>query len=146
MGSPRRIHALPALAIGLWVALASAPAAASDIRARGVPSIRVFSVDDGIPQSTINAVAFAPDGLLWIGTQSGSAFYDGRRFTPVSLPPSEASSWVQTIAATHDGAVRLGMSAGRILRYAGGTFTVFGANEGLIEEQQIRTLAEAPPG
>jgi ligand-binding sensor domain-containing protein len=146
MGSPKLVRPIPALALELWVALASVPAAGSDIRARGVPSIRLFSADDGIPQSSINAVAFAPDGLLWIGTQGGPAFYDGRRFTPVSLLTSETSSWVQAITATHDGAVWLGMSAGRILRYANGTFTAFGADEGLTGEKPIRTLAEAPLG
>ncbi|KYG05887.1 hypothetical protein BE21_37940 [Sorangium cellulosum] len=134
-----------ALALGLGVALAPAPAAA-DLRARGVPAMRVFDVEDGIPQITINAIAFEPGGRLWIGTQNGAASYDGRRFTPLPLPTNGGSSWVQGIAVGQDGAVWFGMMTGQVIRYAEGRFTRFGAAEGLTAEKPIRTLLEAPTG
>ncbi|WP_437970110.1 ATP-binding protein [Sorangium sp. So ce260] len=144
-----------ALALGLAVALAPAPARAAgdtpapptgDLRARGAPSMRVFDVEDGIPQITINAIAFEPGGRLWIGTQNGAASYDGRRFTPLPLPTGGGSSWVQAVAVGQDGAVWFGMVTGQVIRYAGGRFTRFGAAEGLTGEKPIRTLLEAPTG
>jgi ligand-binding sensor domain-containing protein len=145
---PSRLHA--ALVAALAAVLAAAPArpssAAADIRARGVPWIRVFGTDHGIPQSTIEAIAFDAAGRLWIGTQGGPAFYDGRRFTPLSLPPAQRSTWVRSVGATRDGAVWFGMGTGHILRYAGGTFARFGAAEGLSAERDVTAIVEAPLG
>ncbi|WP_437627191.1 ATP-binding protein [Sorangium sp. So ce1151] len=147
-----------ALALGLAATLAPAPAAgdtpahagnapaAGDLRARGAPSMRVFDAEDGIPQITINSIAFEPGGRLWIGTQNGAASYDGRRFTPLPLPTGGGSSWVQGVAVGQDGAVWFGMMTGQILRFAEGRFTRFGAAEGLTGEKPIRTLLEAPTG
>ncbi|UQA64036.1 hypothetical protein E8A73_047210 [Polyangium aurulentum] len=83
---------------------------------------------------------------MWIGTQAGPAFYDGRRFTPLALPPAQTSSAVRAIGATRDGAVWFGMYTGQILRHAEGTFTRFGAGEGLTAEKQICAIVEAPSG
>ncbi|MDC3988719.1 ATP-binding protein [Polyangium jinanense] len=139
---PRRL--VTVLAVALAATSASTSSAATDIRTRGVPWIRTFGLEDGIPQSTVNAIAFDTAGLLWIGTQGGVASYDGRRFTPLSLPPEQASSWVQAIAGTRDGAVWLGMYTGHILRHAEGRFTRFGAGEGLTAEREVSALVEAP--
>ncbi len=140
-----------AIALGLAVALAPAPAAgdspaAGDLRARGAPSMRVFDAEDGIPQITINAIAFEPGGRLWIGTQGGAASYDGRRFTPLPLPTAGGSSWVQAVAVGQDGAAWFGMMTGQVIRYADGRFTRFGAAEGLAAEKPLRALLEAPTG
>ncbi|MGK3983094.1 ATP-binding protein [Sorangium sp. So ce136] len=139
------------LVLGLAVALAPAPAAATspapatgDLRARGVPSMRAFDAEDGIPQLTVNSIAFEPGGRLWIGTQNGAASYDGRRFTPLPLPTGGGSSWVQAVAVGQDGAVWFGMVTGQIIRYAEGRFTRFGAAEGLTAEKPLRRFLEAP--
>ncbi|WP_437760064.1 ATP-binding protein [Sorangium sp. So ce1389] len=136
----------PALAAGDTPAPAGNTPAAGDLRARGAPSMRVFNAEDGIPQITINAIAFEPGGRLWIGTQNGAASYDGRRFTPLPLPTGGGSSWIQAVAAAQDGAVHFGMLTGQVIRYAAGRFTRFGAAEGLTGEKPIRTLLEAPTG
>ncbi|WP_437840568.1 hybrid sensor histidine kinase/response regulator [Sorangium sp. So ce1153] len=148
---PPRRRLRVTLALALAVALAPAPAAGDtpapptgDLRARGAPWMRVFNAEDGIPQITINAVAFEPGGRLWIGTQNGAASYDGRRFTPLPLPTGGGSSWVQSIAVGQDGAVWFGMMTGQVIRHAGGRSTRFGAAEGLTGEKPIRTLLEAP--
>ncbi|MDC0675738.1 hybrid sensor histidine kinase/response regulator [Nannocystis radixulma] len=140
------MHAtLVAALVAALAAISSRPASAAvDIRARGVPWIRVFGTDHGIPQSTIEAIAFDRDGRLWIGTQAGPAYYDGRRFTPLPLPPAQSSSWVRSIGATHDGAIWFGMGSGHVLRYADGTLVRFGADEGLTAEREVMALVEAP--
>ncbi|MCY0992118.1 ATP-binding protein [Nannocystis sp. ILAH1] len=143
---PRRLHAtLVAALVAALAAIPSRPSsAAADIRARGVPWIRVFGTDHGIPQTTIEAIAFDRDGRLWIGTQAGPAFYDGRRFTPLPLPPAQRSSWVRSIGATQDGAIWFGMGSGHVLRHADGAFVRFGADEGLTAEREVTALVEAP--
>jgi ligand-binding sensor domain-containing protein len=60
-----------------------------------------FTVDDGLPDNTINAITQTDNGLLWVGTDSGLASFDGRTFTtvrlriPGTLPPGTISSLVE---------------------------------------------------
>ena len=60
-----------------------------------------FTVDDGLPDNTINAITQTDNGLLWVGTASGLASFDGRTFTtirlriPGGLPPGTVSSLVE---------------------------------------------------
>jgi len=43
--------------------------------------IRLYSGDDGLPQSHVNAIVQARDGYLWVGTFGGLARFDGTAFT-----------------------------------------------------------------
>jgi signal transduction histidine kinase/ligand-binding sensor domain-containing protein len=113
---------------------------------RPIPSIRAFTLEDGLPQSTVLAVAIEPRGRLWVGTQGGAAFYDGQRFTPFPLPMPGAASWIDALAATRDGAVWFGLHSGEIVRYAGEKFTRFGAAEGIDGAQSIKTIVEVSAG
>src|SRR5271163_190694 len=40
-----------------------------------------WQIQDGLPQTSAQAIARTPDGYLWIGTQEGLARFDGVRFT-----------------------------------------------------------------
>ena len=44
-----------------------------------------FTIEDGLPDNTIDAIVQTGNGLLWVGTESGLASFDGRIFTPVRL-------------------------------------------------------------
>lgn len=46
-------------------------------------SIQQWTTADGLPQNSVNAIAYAPDGYLWVGTFGGLARFDGARFTLV---------------------------------------------------------------
>ena len=73
-----------------------------------------FTVDDGLPDNTINAITQTENGLLWVGTESGLASFDGRTFTtvhlrvPGTLPPGTISSLVEG----PDGDLWVGSDAG----------------------------------
>jgi ligand-binding sensor domain-containing protein/signal transduction histidine kinase len=73
-----------------------------------------FTVDDGLPDGTVNAITQTDNGLLWVATESGLASFDGRTFTPVrlripgALPPSIVSSLVEGA----DGDLWVGTDAG----------------------------------
>src|ERR1700675_2692156 len=52
------------------------------------PSLRLsqylvenWQIQDGLPQTSAQAIARTPDGYLWVGTQEGLARFDGVRFT-----------------------------------------------------------------
>jgi ligand-binding sensor domain-containing protein/signal transduction histidine kinase len=55
--------------------------------------IHVWSSEDGLPQNSVNCLAQARDGYLWVGTRSGGlARFDGMRFVafnPQSTPELE---------------------------------------------------------
>src|SRR5215831_16588191 len=43
-------------------------------------NVRVWQIDDGLPQNSVWAIAQSKDGYLWVGTQQGLARFDGLRF------------------------------------------------------------------
>ncbi len=78
-----------------WAVAATDPSIASQY-------IRTdFTVEDGLLDNTVNAITQTANGLLWVGTESGLASFDGRTFTQVRLripgarPPSIISSLVE---------------------------------------------------
>ena len=51
--------------------------------------VKAWTPGEGLPQSSINAMAQTPDGYLWLGTFNGLARFDGVRFVvfnPVNTP------------------------------------------------------------
>src|SRR5450631_28968 len=40
-----------------------------------------WQIPEGLPQTSIQAIARTPDGYLWVGTQEGLARFDGVGFT-----------------------------------------------------------------
>lgn len=51
------------------------------------PSVRIFTVRDGLPANAITSVRQAPQGLIWIATWNGLCCYDGYRFTTFKGEP-----------------------------------------------------------
>lgn len=45
-----------------------------------------------IPGGGVTAIEFAPDGMLWLGTQSGVLRYDGYRFKRYRFDPANENS------------------------------------------------------
>jgi signal transduction histidine kinase/ligand-binding sensor domain-containing protein len=45
---------------------------------------RSWTVQDGLPQNSVQALAQTPDGYLWFGTEEGIVRFDGLRFTTFS--------------------------------------------------------------
>ena len=72
---------------------ATPPGPPLDIVAHARPALRVFTDKDGLPQNTVAAETFDSDGRLWVGTQEGLAFYDGRAFhrVPLRTEPSPSA-------------------------------------------------------
>ncbi|MFT4112625.1 two-component regulator propeller domain-containing protein [Silvibacterium sp.] len=44
-----------------------------------------FTIENGLPDDTINAITQTKSGILWVGTGGGLASFDGRTFTHVEL-------------------------------------------------------------
>ena len=87
--------------------------------------------DNGLPSSSVSALAQTKDGYVWFGTFSGLARFDGVRFTVFdhnngNLPHNE----VLSLLATADGALWIGTPRGAA-RYFHGEFEAFGSSKGL---------------
>lgn len=92
-----------------------------------------FTLRDGLPQNTVQAVTRTPDGLLWVGTRDGLARFDGDRFEVLELgtPAAPARRDITALAATPDGTLWIGTRGAGLYRYAGGIIRSYGETEGL---------------
>ncbi len=76
-------------------------------------------------QSTIQAIVQTPDGLLWIGTETGLLSFDGQEFTPLenNTPKVIAKEMIGSLLVTRDGVLLVGTSSG-LWQYKDGTFAL----------------------
>lgn len=66
------------------------------------PSFRAYTDRDGLPQRSATAMAFDKKGYLWVGTQDGAAYYNGRKWTVVNMPNKDGN-YIRAILSCADG-------------------------------------------
>ena len=73
-----------------------------------------FTLEDGLPNNIVNAIVQTRNGLLWVGTESGLASFDGREFTPIDLhvPGLPAQGAVKALLQGSNGDLWVGPNAG----------------------------------
>lgn len=98
------------------------------------PSLRIFTDADGLPQNTVSAIAADRNGYLWVGTQEGAAFYNGRTWTLVRLPDALQADSVRAILPASDGTLWFATLGGGVARRTGEQWETF------------EKAAEKPPG
>jgi ligand-binding sensor domain-containing protein len=64
----------------------------------------------------VHAVAFAPDGAVWFGTERGASRFDGKTWITYTVADGLASNMVRAIAFARDDAVWFATDGG-ISRY-----------------------------
>lgn len=76
-----------------------------------------FTVEDGLPDNVVNAIFRADNGLLWVGTDSGLATFDGREFRriPLSFPGAPSQGAIHAFAEASNGDLWVGTNAGMVL-------------------------------
>jgi ligand-binding sensor domain-containing protein len=69
-----------------------------------------WKVRDGFAQGEITAIAQAPDGYLWLGTQFGLFRFDGVRVTNWQPPPEQhvPPGQIFSLLVSHDGTLWIG--------------------------------------
>jgi diguanylate cyclase (GGDEF)-like protein len=102
-----------------------------------------WTVDKGLPQSTIRAAIQSRDGYLWFGSHEGLARYDGRRFTVFNEAntPLLKGSGISALCEGRDGSLYIGLRDGGVIRYLAGKFTALEPPEGL-PRGEVSALAE----
>jgi ligand-binding sensor domain-containing protein/signal transduction histidine kinase len=85
--------------------------------------VRSWTSEQGLPQSSVNAILQTRDGLLWIGTRGGLAHFDGAEFTlyQSGAPNSLPGKWITSLAEGNDDTLWIGTNGG-LSRYRDGHF------------------------
>ncbi|MCU0660921.1 MAG: ATP-binding protein [Myxococcota bacterium] len=106
---------------------------------------RNWSLDQGLPQSSVFAVKQGPDGYLWLATAEGLARFDGVRFQvfDTSNTPALKSNMITTLELDSHGALWLGTRSGGLTRYADGVFETYGKEQGLLSPSVSAILEDA---
>src|SRR5215212_3945605 len=73
-----------------------------------------FTDQNGLPQNAIQAMAFDHQGYLWVGTQDGAAYYNGRVWTVLNMPESTTSNFVRSILIASDESIWFGRQEGGV--------------------------------
>jgi ligand-binding sensor domain-containing protein/signal transduction histidine kinase len=101
----------------------------------GLPgySSRVWHIQDGLPEDSIQALTQTRDGYLWVGTSGGLVRFDGVRFTVFSREntPAFRENSISALLTARDGSLWIGTDGGGVLRYSDGKFHAYGAADGL---------------
>ncbi len=112
-------------------------------------TFRMWKVDDGLPQSSVQVMVQGPRGYLWLGTQEGLARFDGVRFTTFhrgSLPAIPGNN-VTALAVGRDEAIWVGMRAAGLVRMgADGTAERIGGPGAETATLLVRSLLEDSSG
>ncbi|MBP7865829.1 MAG: hypothetical protein KA419_07745 [Acidobacteria bacterium] len=121
--------------IALLVALAAAPAVLGLNPAIPVTqyTCRKWTLNEGLPQSSVQAIHQTPDGYLWIGTQEGLARFDGIHFTVYDTvnTPEMSNDHILAMEYTRDGTLWIGTYSGGALAYRNGVFRAYTMADGL---------------
>ncbi len=86
--------------------------------------IDVWDTEDGLPNSTVTAVAQTPDGYLWVGTYDGLARFDGVRFVTFDPgnTPALRHARVQALYVDTSGTLWIDTYRGSMTSYRDGAF------------------------
>lgn len=96
--------------------------------------------DEGLPASSVRALARGPDGRLWVGTTDGLAVRSDGRFQPVRDPALPAGMVARALVAESDGSVWVGTARHGLLRWDGQRWTSLGAGDGLSDPRVFAVL------
>lgn len=107
---------------------------------RGRPPFVYFNNTNGLPQSTVNCLAVDSNGVLWLGTQDGAAFYNGISWQTVNMPNRKDSNYINSILATPDGSIWFGTNAG-LLQFSQGIWTIYNTQNSRLPVNRVLSLA-----
>ncbi len=107
----------------------------------------VWTVEDGLPVNSINGLLQSRDGYLWAATFDGLVRFDGVRFETYNTGTSEGlpSNRIVELLEAQDGSLWMRTEQKHLVRFQGGEFTHFGADQGL-PDNATNVIHEDPEG
>ena len=88
---------------------------------------RIWRIQDGLPEDTVQAIQQSQDGYLWIGTTGGLVRFDGSHFHLYdhATTPALADNSVFCVLAARDGSVWIGTEGGGLVHFKDGVFHAY---------------------
>ena len=92
-----------------------------------------WTVDRGLPQSSVFGVTQTADGYVWIATQEGFVRFDGSSFVTYDRRsfPAMTSNLAVCIRGARDGSLFVGTIGGGLIHLRGEQITVYTEEDGL---------------
>ncbi len=108
---------------------------------------RIWRIQDGLPEDTVQAIQQSQDGYLWIGTTGGLLSFDGSHFHLYNHAnvPALADNSVFCILAARDGSLWIGTEGGGLVHLKDGAFHAYTQAAGL-SNSFVRSLLEDDQG
>jgi len=108
--------------------------------------LSVWTNENGLPQTTINAIAQTTDGYIWMGTEEGLVRFDGIRFvvSDRQSAPALHSPFVMSLFESPDGTLWIGTYGGGLARLRNGRIEAFRPD--LLGSDRIREFHAAANG
>jgi ligand-binding sensor domain-containing protein/signal transduction histidine kinase len=94
---------------------------------------RKWQMQDGLPEQIVQAFAQTADHYLWIGTTGGLLRFDGASFVLYNREstPAFRDNNIFCLTVSRDNSLWIGIEGGGLIRYRGGIFHAFSADDGL---------------
>ena len=73
---------------------------------------RTYSLEDGLPQSMVNAIVQDNQGFLWFGTMGGLSRFDGQRFETFTAEKGLPGAIVSALLEDRQGCLWVGTKNG----------------------------------
>jgi ligand-binding sensor domain-containing protein/signal transduction histidine kinase len=107
---------------------------------------QAWSLENGLPQNTVQALVQARDGFVWLGTEGGLVRFDGVGFQVFdrNSNPSLPGNDVCCLLPSGDGGLWIGTSDG-LVRWKDGEIKAYSTSDGL-PGNRIRSLAQGVNG
>ena len=104
--------------------------------------VRRYGTEQGLGSEVVSALVQDQAGRLWVGTEGGLCFFNGRRFTPFTgaLP----SQFVRNLFVDRDDSIWVATQGG-LARVSQGRSQVFGVAEG-IPQGSVESVARDAEG
>jgi len=108
---------------------------------------RVWQMQDGLPEQTVQAFAQTKDRYLWIGTTGGLLRFDGVRLVLFDRDntPAFTENNIFGLTVTTDDALWVATEGGGLIRYKDGLFRSFSGKDGLLNDF-VRTVYQDSKG
>ncbi|MCX6122605.1 MAG: ATP-binding protein [Ignavibacteriales bacterium] len=102
----------------------------------------VWTIENGLPHNTVDAIYQTREGYIWVGTFGGLALFDGVHFTVYDKGNTDGikHNHISTFCEDVDGNLWIGTNGGGLNRYCNGVFESFTTANGLSSDF-IRSLA-----
>jgi len=96
-------------------------------------SVRVWQMDNGLPDNSITGIAQTPDGYLWVATESGLARFDGARFQDFALPAPSGRTrpLIRVMSLGRVNQIWLALEGGLAVMLSPQTTNLFTAKDGI---------------